>query len=149
MTSGDVWTARDLPVLRAAAELLDERAGRMTDYRQVAGRAGMEPDDVLRALVNLDQRYVDANLQRAMGGQIVLAAVRAITAEGLEATGRWPSADVALERLVAALDAEIDSAPVDSPKAGRLRAARDAVIGVGKDVMVRVMTNVITGQISA
>lgn len=143
----DVWTTRDLPVLRAAAELIDERAGRATDYRMIAERAGLEPDDVARAVVNLDQRYISAKLQRALGGQIVLASVLAITAQGLEATGRWPTPETAVDRLLASLDVEIDEAPEGSAKSSRLKAMRDAAGAVGRDVLVRVMTSAITGQI--
>lgn len=142
----DRWTTRDLPVLLAAAELLDE-TGRSTDEGAIVKRLGMERDDVIRALRNLSQRYLDLKISEAWGGAVAFVHIASITEDGLRATGQWPSAEAAADRFLSALDEIIDATPADAPKASRLRAVRDGVVGIGRDVLVDVMGGVLTGRI--
>lgn len=143
----DQWTSRDLPVLIATVELLDEAAGRPVDEKKIVAATGMDRDDVVRALVNLERRHLDVNLNKAMGGQVVLAIVRGVTAAGLEASGTWPTPEDAVDRFLAALDRVIDETPSNTPKAGRLLAIRDGAKSMSRDVLVEVMGAVLTGRI--
>lgn len=140
----DVWASRDHPVLLAAAQLLDEVRTPITS-NAVAARAGIEQEAAVRALLHLGDEHLEIRDSSTYDGADCY--VLGITAEGLRASGQWPTAEAAVERLLAALDAQIDGAPEGSPRASRLRAFRAGVAEVGKDLLVEVMGAVISGRI--
>lgn len=143
----DVWSSRDLPVLIAAARLLNEHPGRRVDRSALEAATGRDTDDVDRALVNLNVRYLDVNLMMASGGVIVRAQVRSITEAGLRTVGQWPSPEVAADRLLAALDELIARTADGSPKQSKLKAARESLLAAGRDVLVGVAGAAITGRL--
>lgn len=140
----DLWVSRDLPVLLAAAELLEGARPPITS-NAVAARAGVELAATVRALLHLGHEHLEIRESSTYDG--LDCYVLGITAEGLRASGQWPSAEAAVDRLFAALDEQIDNTVEDTPKASRLRAIREGIAGVGRDVLVDVMGAVITGRI--
>lgn len=140
----DLWGTRDYPVLIAAARMLNE-GERVLPSNRIAEAANVEPASAVRALLNLSNGYLEVRDASTLDGQDCY--VTGITAEGLRAAGQWPSADTAVERLLAALDQQIDNATEGSPKANRLRLLRDNLASVGRDVLVEVMGGVLSGRI--
>jgi len=139
----DVWASRDYPVLVAVAQMLEQ--GRSVQAVEVAEAIGRPQHDVVLALNNLGHMHLIVKDSSTYDGPDNY--VTGIRPEGLEATGQWPSSDVAAERLIAALDALVDNAPENSPKHKRLVAARNGLLGIGRDVLVNVGSAVITGQL--
>ncbi|WP_146086526.1 hypothetical protein [Rathayibacter sp. AY1D1] len=139
----DVWTTRDYPVLVAVAWLLEEHD--LLQSSDIAAFCGRSQRDVVLALTNLGHRHLVVKDASTYDGRDNY--VTGIRPEGLEAVGQWPSPDVAAERLITALDALVDNAPMDSPKRNRLVAIRDGLLTAGRDVMIDVAAAVISGRI--
>lgn len=140
----DLWASRDFPVLVAVARLLDETGRPVTSY-EVASEVQIEQPTAVRALTNLAHGFLEVRSENSVSDNDCY--VVGITADGLRAAGQWPSPEAAVDRLIAALDAQIDVAPEGSPKASKLRALRDGVVGVSRDLLVEVMGAVITGRL--
>jgi hypothetical protein len=139
----DVWAARDYPVLVAVARLLEEQD--LLQAGDIALYCGLSQREVVLALTNLGHRHLVVTDASTYDGRDNY--VTGIRPEGLEAVGQWPSAGVAADRLIAALDALVDTSPMDSPKRNRLVAIRDGLLTAGRDVMVDVAAAVISGRI--
>jgi len=122
---GRTWFERDYPVLLATAAQLEESRSNMAMSHEIAARAGIEADQVVKALGNLGTRYVLTKDASSLGGRDLYAV--GLTDKGLEAADVWPSSDLLAERLVAALERLLEETPEGSPKAGKLRAALDAL----------------------
>jgi hypothetical protein len=69
-----------------------------------------------------------------------------LTAAGRREVGLWPSPDSAADRLLPAIEAAIARTPAGDDRT-RLERARDAFLGMAREIVVGVATNVITGQI--
>jgi|SRR5690625_1022706 len=126
--AGQTWRDIDAPVLKACAELLED--ANTFDGREVAAHTGLDEETVNKALIRLGERYLHIKVIESWGGPVD-AIVRGLTAEGLEATGVWPSPEDVTARLIVLLERELDGAAVDSPKANRLTALLGAVREMG------------------
>ncbi len=73
-----------------------------------------------------------------------LTFVTRLTPDGRREVGLWPSPDVAADRLVAALQAAVDDAP-EGPKKTKRQRVMDAVVGMGREFIVGVATNMASG----
>jgi hypothetical protein len=101
----DTWESRDLLVLRAAVELYDQ-TGRNPSAAEMEAACGFDKDTVQRALRAL---YREPFFQEGMtdwSGNIL--AVGPPTSAALRVAGQWPSPEVQLDRLIAALQAAAD-----------------------------------------
>lgn len=128
---GATWFDRDYPVLLAAAKLTQASDYNHCTTYEIAEETGLEVRDVVKALANLEQRYVNLHEAGSLAQRDYI--VTGLTAAGLEAADVWPASDALAQRLVEALERALDDTPADSPKAGRLRAALNALkdLGVG------------------
>lgn len=140
----DVWAERDHPVLIATARLLDARGGPLTSD-EIADAANVDHERVVRALTNLANGFLEVQDASSLGGRDCYAL--GITGRGLQAAGQWPTPEAAADRLLAALDQQIDNTVEGTPRSSRLRALRDGVASIGRDVLVDVMGGVLTGRI--
>lgn len=147
-TRGETWFSRDLPVLRAAVYACEENTYGRTSTARVVELSGLPRDDVLKALVNLRTRHVRLLEQHSLRSADYI--VEGITAEGLEASGAWPSPTVLQERFIAAMEAAIDEAPAGSPKAIRLsrvlQSITDLATGTGGNVFGQILWSSIGGS---
>lgn len=96
----DTWAARELPVLSAAATLLE--SSYMVTVSDIAQRTGLEQPDVARALDALHPTHVDFR-KTETGGDPTFWYVLKVTPEGRRAAGQWPTAEGLVDRLVTAL----------------------------------------------
>ena len=80
------------------------------------------------------------------GGDPKSQMVTGVTAEARRAVGRWPSHETMAARLLAALEAAVEQEE-DPVRKGRLRAAAEAVAGIGRDVLVSVLSAAATGAL--
>jgi DNA-binding PadR family transcriptional regulator len=133
------WETEALPVLQAvyaASGSADPDLGMSeTTINEVLGR---EPDDartarVLTMLIRGD--YLDTTIE-TMGSRNVQ-----ITEKGLQVTAGWLSGapDAAYTRLLALIDKHVEEAASDEERS-KWQRLRDAVVGVGRDVAVEVLS---------
>lgn len=106
------------------------------DAHEIAQRAGIQfdPEGFNRSLIRLaGGDYINLDVMRA-GGGAVYCAIMGVFQRGRRATGQWPPDDAYLS-LLNLFQERIDDAP-DEPTKGRLRAALDGFLGVGRDIGV-------------
>ena len=101
----DTWESRDLPVLRAAVELYDQ-TGRNPGAAELEAACGFDKDTVQRALRALNREPFFEEGMTDWSGTI--QAVGPPTSAALRVAGQWPSPEVQLDRLIAALLAAAD-----------------------------------------
>jgi transcription initiation factor IIE alpha subunit len=129
----DTWAARDLPVLNAAAALLERSY--MVTVSDIAERTGLEQADVARALDALHPSHVDFR-KTETGGDPTFWYVLKITPEGRRAAGQWPTAEGLVDRLVNALR-DAASGEQDPQRQQQLNQAADLLADHVRDVAVQ------------
>lgn len=129
----ETWADRDLPVLNAAAALLE--GSYMVTVSDIAERTGLEQPDVARALEALHPSHVDFR-RTETGGDPTFWYVLKITPEGRRAAGQWPTAEGLIDRLVKALR-EAASGEQDPQRQQQLNQAADLLAGDVRDVAVQ------------
>ena len=142
------WFDRELPVLEATIQLFEERSypAGLVRVGQIAERSGMDSLTVLKALIAMNPTYVSLHLVSAGEGpdpQIV----KSVTTAARQAAGQWPSPETMSDRLLSALSSAADREG-DPVRKGHLRAAADALTGIGRDVLVNVMSAAATGAVA-
>ena len=115
----DTWTARELPVLNAAAVLLE--SSYMVTVSDIAERTGLEQPDVARALDALHPSHVDFR-KTETGGDPTFWYVLKVTPEARRAVGQWPTAEGLIDRLAQAF-ADAAEHEDDAEKHYQLRQA--------------------------
>jgi hypothetical protein len=134
------------PVLAATYRLLDESDS--TTAEQIAQDLGRPLDDarLKRALGLLyDAGYIDGPTIDALPYPVHIE----FTEKGLRETAGWPKdggGGDQIEALIRVLDEYIESDETPEEEKGRLRRAREAFVGVGRDVAVRVLTEYVSRQ---
>jgi hypothetical protein len=136
------WETRDLPVLEYIVEYYDEH-GDAPDPSLICEALDMDDEDVQRALRALqhDQPPFITDVRTTAAGTIF--GVGAPTGHARRTVGAWPTPDALAERIVAALNEAAEQEP-DPETKGRLKRAAQAVGGVGREVMIRVLSDVMT-----
>jgi hypothetical protein len=140
----DLWSTRDLPVLRRIAHVVvvDNEAEARPEV--VAAELGIETDDAVRSMVWLhDAGYVEALTADSMGGKYRL--VTGLTERGRRVVGIWPSED-SVDALVDALDRAADEAD-DPEEESKLRKLATGFRNVSKKISTAVIAAYIAGQL--
>jgi hypothetical protein len=131
----DTWASRDLLVLDAAVELVDEMypAGRYPEGNDIAAHAGLDVQSVGAALNALEGEFLE--LQRT--GDLGRWGVPRVTPAARRAVGQWPTAESLIDKLAAgiALAAEHES---DPERKGKLMALARGLGSFAGDVAVSV-----------
>jgi hypothetical protein len=140
----DVWFARDLPVLRAIARLVDgPEYGGAPYLGQVVPASGLPKAEVTAAGRSLASvGYVEALTNYA--GEIVR--FTGISPEARRLAGLWPTPQGEWERLVEQLAARAENAPTDVERQ-RWRAMADAAGALGDDDGALLMAALIGGYV--
>jgi hypothetical protein len=148
------WEGRDLPVLECIVDYYDQ-FGESPDPTHMAFILKWDEqlddedeadDDVQRALRALEHEQPPfiTELQRTASGEIV--GIGAPTGHARRTVGAWPTPESLADRIIAALN-EAAEQETEPDKKGRLKKAAEAVGGVGKDVVTRVLTDVVSRQV--
>ena len=142
----DTWFNRDLPVLDAIVQFLDEKGGlEIPDVNDIAERSGIEKAEVARAVLALEGVFID--LRKVMsGGDPGPWHIMAVSPQARLAVGQWPSPESVVDRLSAGLADAADKEP-DGERSGRLRQAASLLGGSVRDVAVDVAAAVISRQV--
>lgn len=135
------WGNRDLPVLAAVAEILDEE--HVTDPNAIVAASGLGDEQVQRALRALSAEDPPLIEVKNQNGYITM--VWGLTGEARRRVGAWPTSKDLADRIVEALNdaAEQASNPQDST---RLRNAGKALASVGQAALAGVISNALTGS---
>lgn len=134
------WYTRELPVLNAALELLEEH-----DYDQhpnvnsLAPLVGLGERDVAKALRALGGEYLDVYTDLAGWDS---AMVRDVYPAGRRAAGQWPTPEFVAQRLIAGLEAAaVDEA--DPERKSKLKQTAVFLGSSGKDLLINLVASVI------
>jgi hypothetical protein len=141
------WNGVVLPVLRAvyAAYPNAQRPELGVDQRTINAQLGRDEADPETARV-LEELVHSGYLEMTMDlDQLPGPAFCRLSEKGLRTVAGWPSADAAVDSLLAALDERIATTESEGER-GRLRAIRDSIGAVSRDVVADVLAKVITGQ---
>lgn len=149
MPDDDTWESRDLPLLRAIAQLVEAEPDDVVTTRQAAESIAMGEEDALRALRNLQRgRYVPEFDQRQFFGDVLLDFGVDVTERTLRTVGRWPSEQTALDRMLASLEAIATNTEVPEDERSRARKILAQLAGDGRNLGLTVATAVVTGQVT-
>jgi hypothetical protein len=136
----DVWTTRDRPVLVEVVRRFDDE-DRPVSHLEVAEAVGLSGTDVVRAALNLERAGL-VEVDRSLSGDV---SFDGISVDELRITGLWPDAGDVVDRLLWSLEQRISEAPPE--ERGKLVKFRDAVGGMGRDVLVEVLGAAVTGRL--
>ena len=133
------WQARELPILEAVAAA--EEADAAIDSDGLATATGLSETAVARGLAALlDGDYISGDDESSQTTPFALLDVR-LRERGRRAVGQWPSEDP-FDGLVAVLEARL-AEETNAERKGKLGALLDALRGVGRDVAVAVLTDLV------
>lgn len=141
----DQWSSRDLPVLDAAVRGVDtDVAGGGIRLHEIASRTRLSEDEVflaLRALASDDLVEVHWMSPRR--------AVRVIDVSGdaRRVVGVWPTPEIALQRMIRALEAIVENTETDEDTRSRARKILEGIAGAGRQLGIGVAAAAIGGQI--
>jgi hypothetical protein len=141
----DTWAARDLPVLAATVQLLEESY--MVTVTDIAARTGLEEQAVARALEALAPVFVDFR-KTTTGGDPTFWYVLKVTPAARQTVGQWPTG----ETLITALARELAAAAQDERDAerkGLLVYAARLIDDTLRDVSVRAADSVLGPSLAA
>ena len=136
------WETRELPILEAIVAAEDKVPDLWA--KDIAASTGLPIGDALigvRALI--EAGYVTGARAYNTGLRFDNHAIRPLES-GRRATRQWPSDDAYAE-LLALLEVRIQAATGDDR--GRLERLRDALVGVGRDVVTGVLFALGSGAI--
>ncbi|MFF7530688.1 hypothetical protein ACFZB2_16550 [Streptomyces bobili] len=141
------WVERDLPVLNALVQQLDDAAGAsFPELRDITEDTGLEISEITKAALALESAgYID--LSKTMGSAESWH-VKAVSKEARQAVGQWPTAEQVLDRLVQRLGEAADQ-ETDPEQQSRLREAANTAGGVARNVFVDVLSSVIAKSMGA
>jgi hypothetical protein len=137
----DTWGSRDYPVLEAAVRLVDAKAPEWVRVSEIAIEAGLDEDEVVRALAALHPLFVGEMAQYA-GGGVGQWTIDSVTAEARQLAGQWPRPESLIDQLAEAFKAAAEGEP-DAQERDRLRQLAGALTGGLRDLAVGVAAEVL------
>lgn len=141
----DTWATRDLPILRAIVQLVEERD--LTRAEEIAERTGFDRETVnlgVRALRSEDPPFFTASA--SMGGGF--GSIHNVTGHARRTVGQWPSAEGLADRITEALAVAAERTD-DEEQKGLLRRTARYFGSAGRDLLVDVTGAVIARQVGA
>jgi hypothetical protein len=139
------WETRERPLLEAVLSF--ERDGvdkRLYRPERIAVAAGLDIRDATLGLVALIEAGYLRGTIAGINRPVPNVRITEITERARRETGQWPS-ESAYNDLVELLDQRIE-ATTDEPRKSKLRAVRDAVVGLGREITTDVLAKVIEHQ---
>jgi hypothetical protein len=139
------WSTRVLPVLNALARAYSH-APSAIGVRTEAVVEELEADsDTDSVALVLDELVRAGYLEETLGAdQLPGPASSRLTEKGLQVTAGWPSAsgEVALDRLLTVIEERIEASTTEEERS-KWERLRDGLAGVGRDVIVGVLTTTV------
>jgi hypothetical protein len=148
----DVWSVRDLPVLREFARRIESDDDDVDkSVKAVAGATGLEERAVSRARAALIEGGYLREQQmevRSMDGKRTFypwGSWLVLTERGRRTVGLWPDGDAAVEQLLSALR-QAEDLTEDPDDKTALRKAGGQLASVSRSVVAEVIAAVVTRQ---
>ncbi len=141
----DLWTTRDLPVLRALVEHFDDPRASDSGL-DLAGETGLDGAQIERALAALyraEPPYIKATIAFESGG--VPARIHSVTERAYRAVGAWPTAEGLTDRITAAFADAADAEP-DPEQKSKLKSTAAWLGGAGRSVALDVAMKLVEHQ---
>lgn len=135
------WRTREVPILEAIAGLTVEHE-RMRHSSAIATATGLTDEEVALGIERLaEAEYIGygSRLNHPGGGRSYMGV--GLLERGLREVGVWPNEGVA-GTFVAVMDERIELAS-DPEQRSRLKSLKDAVLGVGQEVVAGVLTEAV------
>ncbi|GGP66902.1 MULTISPECIES: hypothetical protein [Streptomyces] len=143
----NTWANRDLPVLNAMVQYLDDAAGAsMPELRDIAQITELEVIEVGKAALALESDGL-IELGKTGGGQGGWY-VQRVAGKARRLVGQWPNAEQFVDEVAQRLQAAADEEP-DAERRGRLRELASSAGDVARGVFVDVTASVISRQMGA
>jgi hypothetical protein len=143
------WETRALPVLRAVARAYSKQPHHLgVSSEAVLAELGSDTDPYAVGLV-LNDLVRASYIEETLGtDQHVGPAFCRLAEKGLKVTAGWPasSGEAAFERLISLIDERIEAAPDEEERSRWLRL-RDGIAGVGREVVVGVLTTTVNAAV--
>jgi hypothetical protein len=134
------WYTRDLPVLTAALQFLEEHDYTLLpEVSDLAPIIGLDEMDVAKALKALDGEYLETHT--TLGG-LTSTTVEEVLPAGRRAAGQWPTPELVAERLVAGLEAAAANES-DPERKSKLKQTSIFLGSAGKDLLINLVASVI------
>jgi len=125
--------------------LFEEQANSgLLTVREIAERSGMPVQTTWAALAAMKREFVDVEI--VGGGDPGNYFVTGVSDAARRAVGQWPSAETVADSLLDALSTAADSEQ-DPERKSKLRTAADAIGGVGRELLVSVVSSALTKSI--
>jgi hypothetical protein len=135
----DLWTERDLPVLRHLVERLDALNVNRVTPEEAAAACEIDVDAARRAFRSL----ADATPPYVVGQRVAQAAypifINRLHERAYRAVGAWPTAEGLAQSITDALDRAADTES-DPEQKSKLKAVAGWLSGAGRTIVVDVMT---------
>lgn len=147
MTDADTWFSRDLPVLRAIAEISERLHGDPVDGDEIVSATGLGQSQVAAAVRALEDSYLKGSTAWTSDWDAGTPIVRGINSAARRELGMWPTPGAVADRVLDEVEHRIETAGTPEERS-RWVKVRDAVGGASRDLLVDVMGAVITRQIS-
>jgi hypothetical protein len=134
----ETWTSRELPILTIVLRRFDagEQLVDLEEIRRELEMPGPQMWAAVTALRDASPPYIDLQLTSGWGDWRAGGRVARVYERTRRELGSWPSADVLLDQLVAALTRAADAEPEPERK-GRLRAGAELLAGMARDIAVQ------------
>lgn len=144
----NTWASRDLPVLEAIVQFLDEKIGfEMPELSDISERTGIPVEDVGRAAQALKSDGL-INLQYVGGSNVGGWFVREVSGNARRLVGQWPTAEQFVDEVAQRLQNAADD-EADPERQSRLRELASSAGDVARNVFVDVASAVISRQMGA
>lgn len=143
MSVPSTWFERDLPVLEAIIELLNEkRPHSLLSINEVAEHLSRSKEEVRAATHALGEEYITLR-EFINGGD---PGPYLVTSAARRASGQWPSEELVIESLIRGVPIAIES-ETDPEKRSKLKQFLDSAVGVSREVLVGILTTTLTQKI--
>ena len=134
------WYTRDLPVLVAAVECLED--SERSSYPKAADLApivGLDEMEVAKSIKRLSGEYIstESGFEGMLG-----TTVNDVHPAGRRAAGQWPNAELIAQKLIAGFEAAaVDES--DPEKKSKLKQTAVFLGSSGKDLLINLVASVI------
>jgi hypothetical protein len=129
------WLSRELPVLKAIVEAMEEHPDSEARLAELAQRSGLPLPDVDRAMKMLwvaRPRYFEGI---AVEAETIPVCVTSVTERALRETGQWPDPESLVRSLIEALNTAAE-AEADPDQKSRIMQVAETLKGIALQVAI-------------
>ena len=138
----DLWWSRDFPILRETVRVIDAKGPGKNYCSKIAEAAGITEEEADAAFLALERSGL-VRIFKAGGRKPVF--VNDVAGEAYGLVGAYPNPDATVQRLVAALEAQLETAPPEKKRA--IQKVLEGFRQIGENILVKVVSDVVTGRI--